>query len=253
MSKIEKPHVGRFWFDTGHKSDLEIFDGVIHILKSMFGKYIFASDNLITITRNLGFLDDEFFLKAIENNMDEGLEYTIIWRTHIVCWVAKSCLPLPGAFVECGVYKGNTSGIITDYVLCGANKPFYLYDLFETSDTEGTGHDLPGLVEGLKEQVIEKFSAYKNTHVIAGHVPESLQDNHPDQVSFLHLDMNNGDAELSALDFFWDKMCPGGMVLFDDYGWMAYEEIKLKVDVFFSERGISVAELPTGQGLVIKR
>ena len=253
LVNLEKPLIGRFWFNTGDKRDLSIFDGIIHILKSIFSKAIFASDNLITISRNLGFLDDEPFVRAIQNNMDEGLGFTIIWRTHIVCWAAKSCLPLPGAFVECGVYKGNTSGIITEYVLRGEKKPFYLYDLFETSDEPGTGHSLPGLIEGLKEKVIEKFSAHENIHVIPGHVPESLKVIHPDQVAFLHLDMNNPDAELGALEFFWNKMCVGGMVVFDDYGWGAYKDQKLVIDDYFANKGVSVVELPTGQGIAIKR
>jgi len=226
---------------------------IFQILEFYFGNELFASDNLITFGRNMWFLDDEKFLKAIQNNMYDGLGFSIIWRTHIVCWAAKSCRSLPGAFVECGVYKGDTSGIITEYVLAGEKKPFYLYDLFETSTLPGTGAALPGLGEGLKEEVIAKFSAHENIHVIPGHIPESLMGNHPDQVAFMHIDMNNAMAEVAALEFFWEKMSPGGIVVFDDYGWMAYQDQKKAIDEFFSKMDISVVELPTGQGMAIKR
>jgi hypothetical protein len=43
------------------------------------------------------------------------------------------------------------------------------------------------------------------------------------------------------------------MIVLDDYGWNAHRTRKLSADVFMLEHGLSVLELPTGQGLVVKR
>ena len=51
----------------------------------------------------------------------------------------------------------------------------------------------------------------------------------------------------------FERISPGGMVVFDDYGWAGYRDQKLAVDEFMRDRGHAVLELPTGQGLVVKR
>ena len=69
----------------------------------------------------------------------------------------------------------------------------------------------------------------------------------------MHIDMNNAAAEIGALDFLWDRMVPGAMLVFDDYGWEAYRTQKLAEDAWLGARGFQVIELPTGQGIVIKQ
>jgi O-methyltransferase len=69
----------------------------------------------------------------------------------------------------------------------------------------------------------------------------------------MHIDMNNAAAELGALEQLFDRVSPGGMIVFDDYGWTGYRDQKQAADTFMRDRGLSVLELPTGQGLVVKR
>lgn len=48
-------------------------------------------------------------------------------------------------------------------------------------------------------------------------------------------------------------MVPGGLIVLDDYGWLGYRAQKEAEDAFFAERSYMVLELPTGQGLIVKR
>jgi len=64
--------------------------------------------------------------------------------------------------------------------------------------------------------------------------------------------MNIAVAELAVLTHFWDNIVPGGIVLFDDSGWMAYQKQKQVLDDFTSRHGVKILNLPTGQGLLIK-
>jgi len=50
----------------------------------------------------------------------------------------------------------------------------------------------------------------------------------------------------------FQKVTSGGIIILDDYGHKGYEEQYKKEKLFFEKNFHSVAELPTGQGLLIK-
>ena len=101
-----------------------------------------------------------------------------------------------------------------------------------------------------------RFAAWRNVVVTRGKVPDVLAETAPPCIAFLHVDMNNAQgrqAERGALEVLFDRISRGGMIVFDDYGWTGYRAQKLSADAFMRERGLAVLELPTGQGLVVKR
>jgi predicted O-methyltransferase YrrM len=68
----------------------------------------------------------------------------------------------------------------------------------------------------------------------------------------MHIDMNSEQAEMLALEHLFDKVTPGGMIVFDDFGW-ACNANQMKSELsFMNARDHQVLELPTGQGVVIK-
>ena len=85
-----------------------------------------------------------------------------------------------------------------------------------------------------------------------GRVPESLLTVDIKNVSYLSIDMNIALPEREALKFFWDKLVPGGVIIFDDYAWTPYREQKVSHDAFADSNGVKIWTLPTGQGLLIK-
>lgn len=215
---------------------------------------VFAGDNLITFGRSLGFLDDSDFTTAFFRSAQEMTEKAALWRTYVLCWAAWQALRLEGDFVECGCYKGTSARIVVDYVNFGAEtgRRFFLYDLFEHDDTM-THHAMPEHGVGLYEQVKARFADLSNVVVAKGSVPRVLDDMAPSgPIAFLHIDMNDRDAELGALERLFDQVVTGAPVVFDDYGWAGYIAQKLAEDEFMAARGYRVLELPTGQGLVIK-
>jgi O-methyltransferase len=155
------------------------------------------------------------------------------------------------------VYKGFCSAFLADYLNFSAiAKSYYLYDTFagipEGFDTEATGH--PSLAEpGLYESVRDRFALYPNVHVVRGVVPETLHEIGPEKIAFLHLDMNSSKSEIAALEVLFDRVSPGGIIVFDDYGWSAYRAQQIVEDKFVQDRGYRILELPTGQGLLFKR
>jgi O-methyltransferase len=240
-----------FW---GPRNYDAFFFGLKACIEQLDRKGIFASDNLFTFGRQLGFLNDQKFLDAVQSNVETEIEKAIIWRTHILTWAAKTGLKREGAFVECGCYKGTSAKIVCDYVdFKSVDKQYYLYDTFEHND-DSKHPRMPDHGDGLFEQVAARFQPYNNVNIIKGTIPESFSQGVPDKVAFLHIDMNHAEAELAALEELWDRMVPGAILILDDYGWSwgIYGDQKFKEDPFFESRGYSVVELPTGQGMVIK-
>ena len=234
--------------------------GMLDIMRSLGmvpnepGNNIFAGDNLITIAKQAGFLGDARFVTAVRDAEPDQLALSAVWRTHILCWAAAHAVHLPGDFVECGTYKGYSAQVIADYVgLKNQDRRLWLYDLFDPQGGEGVGERLSGHSPELYERVKSRFGDYPNVRVIRGKVPESFEQGVPDQVAFLHVDLNNAAAEIGALDKFFNCLSPGGVIIFDDYGWTYYGQQKRAEDAYMEARGYKIAELPTGQGLLIKR
>jgi O-methyltransferase len=216
---------------------------------------IFTGDNLITFGRNLGFLEDEKFVTAWRKNLETPVEEAIVWRLAVLAWAAKSVIArkIPGDFVECACYKGITARILCEYTDFAqqADRNYYLYDLFE-HDAAMLHHAMPEHSTTLFEKVTARFADHANVQVVQGSIPEVLHQVSPQKVAFLHIDLNNAPAEIGALEVLFDRLQPGGILVLDDYGWLAYRAQKLAEDPWLAARGYQVLELPTGQGLVFK-
>jgi len=216
-------------------------DEVVSSLEQPHG--FFIADNVITWARNLGFVDDPDLRRAWEANAERPHERGILWRTAVVLWAARQAARREGAFVECGTYRGTTAKILVDAIRL--ERPFYLYDLFETAKVE-----LPDHGRELHASVCARFADHPNVIITKGRVPESLA-NAPDKIAFLHIDMNDAAAEIAALDVLFHRVVPGGVVVFDDYGQLPYRHQFVAEREWFAKRGVPVLEIPTGQGLVI--
>ena len=111
---------------------------------------------------------------------------------------------------------------------------------------------MPEHSKELYASVKKRFGSFANVTVTQGKVPDILAEVSPKKIAFMHLDMNNADAEVGALEVLFDRMVPGAVLILDDYGWLGYRAQKLAEDPWFEKRGYRVLELPTGQGLLIK-
>ena len=66
----------------------------------------------------------------------------------------------------------------------------------------------------------------------------------PQKISFIHIDINSADAEIGALEKLFDRVTPGGTIIFDDYGWLGYPEQKIAKDKYFATRCYQILEPP---------
>jgi O-methyltransferase len=211
------------------------------------------ADNLFAWGRNLSFLDDPAFVRAMDQNAESDADRAIIWRRYVLACAGYHCLQLPGDFVECGVYTGVGVKTVVDYLGGTAfAKTFWAYDLF-VHDPGMAHHAMPEHGAALEERVRAKFAAYPQVRVVKGMIPEVFAGQSPKAIAYLHIDLNEAPAEVAALDALFDRIVPGGLVVLDDYEWSGYRKQKLAEDPWFEARHYRVFPLPTGQGIVIKR
>jgi hypothetical protein len=233
----------------------------------------FWGDRLLTIDKSAGFLQDSVFRKAYDavrgsHQYDQySSPQTISWRLHTLVWAAKCGLAVEGDFVECGVFKGDMSWVISQTVdFAASGKQFYLYDTYDGfSDKYSSDEDFPdnpGFIDfanqfyrdpSLYGYVCSRFKDRSDIHVVKGTVPDILQEKCPEKIAFLHIDLNSPAAEIGALEVLFPRMSKGAVLVFDDYGWKQFYRQKDAEDVYMRKLGYEILELPTGQGMVVKR
>lgn len=237
------------WGLTDSARFYEIMDEAIKLLVP--GYYL--GDNLLTWGRNNSLFDDPAFLSAWNSNVQNDADRAIAWRRYILACAAYHCAQLPGDFVECGVYRGTGIKTVIDYFgNKGFTKQFWGYDTFDYNPIEG--HAFVGQQDGLFEEIKKRFDGYDQVHLVRGLLPESLIDNSPQRICYLHIDLNSAKYEIAVLEQLFDRVVPGGVIILDDYEWAGiYREQKITEDAWFARLNYRVFPLPTGQGLVLKR
>ncbi len=212
---------------------------------------VFAADNMILIGKTAGFLrDDDFVRVANKYFLGDELHSSIIWRIQILAWAIDSCKNLEGDLIEFGCYDGIVADFLIDYnKIAELNKIFYLYDVFDNPPTARAEKHSPDLYSEVKK----RMSKHSFVRVIPGLLPGSFKDNASKKLAFVHIDLNCADTETDILKLCFDRIVPGGILILDDFGFMGYEDQYFKEKEFFKNIGYSVVELPTGQGMVIKR
>ncbi len=233
--------------------------GLAGMLKSLSNptemrQTLFCSDNMVLWNRSLSFMRDPYFRGLVDDETYGAKHRGIIWRTYLLEYFAQIASCVEGDFLEVGCYQGDTASVLTDRIdFAALNKRYLLFDLFEWH--EGDQHlDLPALVEpGLYEKVCARFADNEAVSVIKGPAPATFDGTLPERVAFAHIDMNDVEAEAGAVAQIYPRLSAGGVLILDDYGWWMHSDQKVAVDAVLRDSPDSVAELPTGQGLLIKR
>jgi O-methyltransferase len=245
--------------------------GITARIRNKLTRPSYYADGMKLYNRTFDFREDPKFVSAYRRGMTAGYggrwspramgELGPHFRAYMECWAASQTLHLPGDLVCCGVNRGSIPLAICEYIDIGkTGKTFWLFDTYEgipedqISDGErarGRAHDNI-MYPDCYEETKANFSAFPAARLVRGRVPESLDTVPIGSVSYLSLDMNIAYPERKALEHFWPKLQPGGIVILDDYGFTPYAEQRQSADEFARSVGISVCALPTGQGMMIK-
>lgn len=200
------------------------------------------------------YLYDDDFLKYYESFEGTGQYYTLD-RKYALDQMLHLVGDVAGDTAECGAYKGASS-----YLICrrmqGANKKHHVFDSFDGLSVPGPqdgSHWQPGDLAAGEEVIRANLKAFDFVVYHQGWIPEKFPEVATSRFSFLHLDVDLYQPTLDSLNFFYEKMNPGGIMLCDDYGFLTCPGAKMAMDAFFADKPEEIVSLPTGQGLVIKK
>jgi O-methyltransferase len=216
-------------------------------------KPTYSRDGFAT-THHVEFLQDMHFITSFNNSFDgipinlQSMLRNIDWRAHICTWAATRALALDdGDFVECGVWYGVLSKVICEYTdFSRQDRNFYLIDVWGGIEVHDNWY-----AKDIYDIVAQRFESYNNVHLVRGFIPDILDTIPTQKIAYLSIDMNGALAERAALEYFYEKMVPGGVIYFDDYGW-GYPELRLSVNQFFSDKPERLLHFPGGVSIVIK-
>ena len=182
-------------------------------------------------------------------------------RKYVLYSIAKSVSMIEGDIVECGVSRGHSS-----YLMLKANsennKIFYGFDSFQGLSKPGNSdivtHDLTyewkendlsspmSLAEKNLNQFPQRYRLFK------GWIPDRFDEIALKNFCLVHIDVDLYQPTLDSLNFFWDKLNKGGVLVCDDYGSLLCPGAKKAMDDFFEDKNQSIIHLTTGQGIVFK-
>lgn len=196
---------------------------------------------------------DPHFLAASDNL------HTLIdkERLFILYQTLRQVLALSGDIAECGVYRGGSALMLARLVLLlGKVKTLHLFDTFagmpDTSPAIDV-HRKGDFADTSLAQVREYLRDFSNTvSFYPGLFLQTLPQVSHLSFSMVHVDCDIYESVLQCCSFFYPRMQPGGVLVYDDYGFPSCPGAKMAVDSFFADRPEHPVYLPTGQAVVFK-
>ena len=154
---------------------------------------------------------------------------------------------IPGDVVECGVWNGGGSGMVARSLQASdSEKHQWLFDSFqglpEPEEVDGPmAVGMAGELRAHPERVASIVSSsgrpMDRVHIVQGWFEETLPKADVRQVALLHIDADWYSSVKLCLNLLYDRVSPGGFIVFDDYGY--WEGCRAAVQEFWSERGIT--------------
>ena len=187
----------------------------------------------------------------------------LLWRHWNVAYSVRHSVAKTGrphfTGVECGTGEGMSAHIAASQI--GSEQlesaSLHLYDAWSTMRTDQLLEKetfLTGSYGQLSMQRTRK-NLSKHSDIVflhPGYIPESFDAKAPEAISWLHIDLNSAVATEEALSFFWPRLLENGVIIFDDYGWIEYEDTRKTAAGFLNDKPGTLMPLPTGQALYFR-
>ena len=171
----------------------------------------------------------------------------------------KRIVGLPGAIVECGVFKGAslvrfaTFRELLESPFSRESVGFDAFGAFPREGDEGDREFIEAFEDeagtGIAPEELQEVLAYKgirNVTLVPGDINETVPDvaaSRPElRIALLHVDVDVYVPTRTILEHLYPRLVPGGLLVLDDYGKVAGET--RAVDEYFAERGARLEKLP---------
>jgi len=178
-------------------------------------------------------------------------ELDTICQNNSLIFLAEQSLQYEGDIIEFGVFRGHSIRALSKLVIdSSSQKKIYACDSYEGFPEDGITHedvswfrpisrlrkkfrnsqDIPEHLEGF----FSKFNI--NGKIVKGYFKDTLPKLDIKKASFVHLDCDSYSSHVECLNFIYDKVVKGGVIVFDDYRHKKWPGATKAIDEFFLDK-----------------
>jgi hypothetical protein len=196
-----------------------------------------------------------------ENDFYLSCDYTRISKILAHYELYKMTMDIPGAIVECGVFKGTSLARFAMFRELLGNTfsrkiiGFDVFGKFPETQFEADQEFRKRFVESAgdsgvsveqMQQILEHKNCNRNVELVEGNIcetlPKYMEENPQLKISLLNLDTDIYEPAVTILESCWDRIEIGGVLIIDDYGVFPGET--KAVTEFFRSRSVDVKKFP---------
>lgn len=160
---------------------------------------------------------------------------------------------LSGEFAECGCWKGTSSYQLAS-LIAESGKKLHIFDSFEGGLSDKTANDTNVRVDMSKDEieherqifsstereVRENLSGFQFIDYHPGWIPQRFSDVEQESFCFVHVDVDLYEPTRDSLEFFWERLVDGGIIVIDDYGYTQFPGARKAVQEFLRTNAVSL-------------
>jgi predicted O-methyltransferase YrrM len=153
-------------------------------------------------------------------------------RLYVIEQMAKYCNNLKGDYAECGTYLGSSAFFLAKH----APQDVFLFDSWEgLSEPSNFDSDYwnKGDLNSNLDTAQENLKDFTNIQFFKGWIPTRFIEVAHRSFALVHIDVDIYQPTKDTLEFFWDRILPGGVIICDDYGFANCAGAKKAFDDFF--------------------
>ena len=167
---------------------------------------------------------------------------------------------------ECGCWKGHSSYLIADILAQNEfSGEFCIFDSFSGGLSDKQEEDENSRVNMTDEEIREEKQHFSSTEedlhktlsdfnfykLFRGWIPERFNEVENYSFSFVHIDVDLYQPILDSLNFFYPRLCEGGVVVIDDYGFTQFPGAKKAVELFLKNQRFQLKFSSLFGGMVV--
>ncbi len=214
-------------------------------------KYLLKFRKFVFFEPFLGNDERKEFAKALKKIRSETELLLEDIEAYHIYMAVKRTQKVPGDIAEVGVYKGGSAKIIC---AVKGEKPLHLFDTFEglpkVDEIDMVWPFYEGKFAASYDSVKNYLKDDPNVYFYKGIFPGTSDPVREKTFSMVNLDVDTYESTKQCLEFFYNRMSPGGILLSHDY--MTAPGVKKAFDDFFDSRAEPVLETAGSQCLVVK-
>jgi O-methyltransferase len=176
-------------------------------------------------------------------------------RAQMLYQLARHAACLDGTMAEIGVFRGGTAKILA-HVADTRGRKLHLFDTFAGMPETDVKLDLLGkgdFANTSLEDVRSFLASYRAPVFHQGEFPATSGPVEGDRFSLVHCDADIASSVEACCEFFYPRLVPGGVIVFDDYGFTSTPGAKRVADAFFAKKPEPLLHLVTSQAIAIKQ